>query len=104
MSNVKDQVGDPLLRVELGRKTLHDLKLYCLRNGVKLKSDKMGKQAIVDRAVTWMPHICGHAEADTACRGFKQGSDGQCVYCAHKKVCHPGPGATCEIGSTDSPS
>jgi len=44
------------------------------------------------------PHVCGHLEPDTACRTFEVGMNGRCVYCNLEERCHPGPGATCEIG------
>lgn len=40
-----------------------------------------------------------HLPPDQACRGFRKGMNGRCVYCDHEEKCHPGPGATCEIGS-----
>lgn len=43
-----------------------------------------------------------HTPADTACRGFLAGMNGRCVYCDHEEKCHPGPGATCEIGRGES--
>lgn len=43
-----------------------------------------------------------HEPADTACRGFERGLNGRCVYCDHEASCHPGPGATCEIGSGET--
>lgn len=39
-----------------------------------------------------------HYPADTACRKFHVGGNGRCVYCDHEQKCHPGPGATCDIG------
>lgn len=43
-----------------------------------------------------------HEPPDTACRNFLAGANGRCVYCEHEEKCHPGPGATCEIGSGES--
>lgn len=43
-----------------------------------------------------------HEPPDTACRSFLSGLNTRCVYCDHEKKCHPGPGATCEIGSGES--
>lgn len=43
-----------------------------------------------------------HVPPDTACRTFVVGINGRCVYCDHAAKCHPGPGATCEIGSGES--
>lgn len=43
-----------------------------------------------------------HVPSDTACRDFFAGTNGRCVYCDHETKCHPGPGATCEIGQTDA--
>jgi hypothetical protein len=43
-----------------------------------------------------------HEPPDTACRGFLRGQNGRCVYCDHEEKCHPGPGATCEIGSGEN--
>lgn len=40
-----------------------------------------------------------HEPLDTACRQFAEGANGRCVYCDHEMKCHPGPGATCDIGS-----
>ncbi len=40
-----------------------------------------------------------HWPPDTACHDFERGSNGRCVFCDHELKCHPGPGATCEIGS-----
>jgi hypothetical protein len=40
-----------------------------------------------------------HEPPDTACKRFERGANGRCVYCDHEEKCHPGPGATCEIGS-----
>lgn len=40
-----------------------------------------------------------HRPLDTACWGFERGANGRCVYCDHEEKCHPGPGATCWIGS-----
>jgi hypothetical protein len=40
-----------------------------------------------------------HEPPDTACRNFEAGANGRCVFCDHESKCHPGPGATCEIGS-----
>jgi hypothetical protein len=50
------------------------------------------------------PPCCAssHVPRDTACRGFLAGLNGRCVYCDHEEKCHPGPGATCEIGSGES--
>lgn len=39
-----------------------------------------------------------HYPADPACRKFHEGANGRCVYCDHEQKCHPGPGATCDIG------
>lgn len=41
-----------------------------------------------------------HWPPDAACKDFLAGMNGRCVYCDHESKCHPGPGATCEIGST----
>lgn len=43
-----------------------------------------------------------HEPPDTACRSFLAGANGRCAYCDHEKKCHPGPGATCEIGRDES--
>lgn len=40
-----------------------------------------------------------HEPPDTACQGFTAGYNGRCAYCDHSSSCHPGPRATCEIGS-----
>jgi hypothetical protein len=39
-----------------------------------------------------------HIPPDLACREYLEGSNGRCVFCDHEDKCHPGPGATCEIG------
>lgn len=43
-----------------------------------------------------------HEPPDTACKLFEAGANGRCVYCDHESKCHPGPGATCEIGSGET--
>ena len=50
------------------------------------------------------PKCCesSHDPPDTACRGYLESSNGRCVYCDHEKKCHPGPGATCWIGSGEN--
>lgn len=47
------------------------------------------------------PHCCAssHEPPDTACKSFLAGQNGRCAYCDHEAKCHPGPGATCWIGS-----
>lgn len=47
------------------------------------------------------PRCCSssHEPPDTACKVFLAGRSGRCTYCDHEAKCHPGPGATCEIGS-----
>jgi hypothetical protein len=51
-----------------------------------------------------LPACCSssHEPRDTACRSFERGENGRCVYCDHEEKCHPGPGATCEIGSGEN--
>lgn len=44
-----------------------------------------------------------HVPIDTACRNLEIGLNGRCVFCDHEVKCHPGPGATCEIGSGEGP-
>lgn len=58
------------------------------------------------RAAAVTPPCCAssHEPRDTACRGFLAGDNGRCVYCDHEQKCHPGPGATCEIGSGEGPA
>lgn len=48
-------------------------------------------------------HCCGssHEPPDPACRDYLEGRNGRCVYCDHAEECHPGPGATCDIGSDE---
>lgn len=45
-----------------------------------------------------------HAPPDTACRRFEAGANGRCAFCDHETGCHPGPGATCEIGAGEDAS
>ncbi len=45
--------------------------------------------------------LSSHSPPDTACREFLKGMNGRCVYCDHEEKCHPGPGATCWIGSNE---
>lgn len=46
-----------------------------------------------------------HVPVDSACKKYQRGMvDGRCVYCDHEEHCHPGPGATCEIGSGEEAS
>ena len=60
--------------------------------------------ALIDQH-TAVPPCCAseHWPRDTACRTFTAGGNGRCVYCDHEEKCHPGPGATCEIGSGEGP-
>ena len=57
----------------------------------------------------FLPHALGgccsssHEPPDTACTDFLAGQSGNCVYCDHEEKCHPGPGATCEIGGGATP-
>lgn len=43
-----------------------------------------------------------HEPPDTACRTFAAGLNGRCVFCDHEQLCHPGPGATCDIGGGET--
>lgn len=47
------------------------------------------------------PPCCAssHWPPDTACKSYRTGQNGRCVYCDHEQKCHPGPGAFCELGS-----
>jgi hypothetical protein len=51
-----------------------------------------------------LPPCCAssHDPPDTACKSFLAGSNTRCVYCDHEEKCHPGPGATCWIGSGEN--
>lgn len=72
-------------------------------DGIEAQRAMLQAQSLADQLEPERCCASSHDPADTACRGFERGANGRCVFCDHDASCHPGPGATCEIGSGEGP-